>query len=264
LLPLLAGDRDLILPTMMTLIGIMRFNHLYSPFDNPAIRRALLGAVDQTAAMQAVAGTDPALWRDRIGLFDPEAPLGNDAGIEVMEGPRDYAKVRRELTAAGYHGERIIALDPADISGAHALALVGADQLRQSGMDVDVQSMDAGTMFRRRDSKQPIQQGGWNVFFTFMDSTSNFTPFGNPALSGNGANGWAGWPTSPRIEELRQVWLDASDLEAEKRACRELQLQLWQDVPYIPMGQCVQQTCYRRTLTDVPKGPPLFYGVRPV
>jgi peptide/nickel transport system substrate-binding protein len=62
---------------------------------------------------------------------------------------------------------------------------------------------------------------------------------------------------------LRQVWLDASDLEAEKRTCRELQLQLWQDVPYIPMGQCVQQTCYRRTLADVPKGPPLFFGVRP-
>jgi peptide/nickel transport system substrate-binding protein len=137
------------------------------------------------------------------------------------------------------------------------------DALRQSGIDVDVQSMDFGTMVRRRDSKQPIQQGGWSVFFTFMDSTINFTPAGNPALRGNGVDGWAGWPTSPRLEELRQVWLDASDLDAEKRACRELQLQLWQDVPYIPMGQCAQYTCYRRTVADVPKGPPLFFGVRP-
>ncbi len=69
LLPLLADDRDLKLAMMQTLIGIMRFNHLYPPFDNPTIRRALLGAVDQAAAMQAVAGTDPAGWRDRIGLF---------------------------------------------------------------------------------------------------------------------------------------------------------------------------------------------------
>jgi peptide/nickel transport system substrate-binding protein len=121
LLPLLAGDRDLKLTMMQTLIGIMRFNHLYPPFDNPAIRRALLGAVDQAAAMQAVAGTDPADWRDRIGLFPPETPLANDAGVAVLDGPRDYAKVRHELTAAGYHGERIVALDPADISGAHAL-----------------------------------------------------------------------------------------------------------------------------------------------
>jgi ABC-type transport system substrate-binding protein len=27
---------------MQTAIGIMRFNHLYPPFDNPRIRRALL------------------------------------------------------------------------------------------------------------------------------------------------------------------------------------------------------------------------------
>jgi peptide/nickel transport system substrate-binding protein len=263
LVPLLARDRDLELATMQTAIGIMRFNHLHPPFDNPEIRRALLGAVDQAAAMQAVAGTDPAGWRDHIGLFPPETPLANDAGVAVLDGPRDYAKVRRELTAAGYHGERVVALDTTDISVIHALTLVGVDELRQGGMNVDVQSMDFGTMVRRRASRQPIQQGGWNVFFTFMDSTSNFTPAGNPALRGNGVDGWDGWPTSPRLEELRQVWLDAGDLDAEKRACRELQLQLWQDVPYIPMGQYSQQTCYRRTLADVPKGPPLFFGVRP-
>jgi peptide/nickel transport system substrate-binding protein len=162
--------------------------------------------------MQAVAGTDPAGWRDRIGLFGPEAPLANDAGIAVFDEPRDYAAVRRELTAAGYHGERIVALDTADISVIHALTLVGVDALHRSGMDVDVQSMDFGTMVRRRGSKQPI---------------------------------------------------DASDLDAEKRICRELQLQLWRDVPYIPMGQYSQQTCYRRTLTDVRQSAPLFFGVRP-
>ena len=263
LLPLLARDRNLTLATMQTAIGIIRFNHLQPPFDNPAIRRALLGAVDQVAAMQAVAGTDPAGWRDRIGLFGPEAPLENDAGIAVLDGPRNYARVRRELTAAGYHGERIVALDTADISVIHALSLVGVDALRQGGMSVDVQSMDFGTMVRRRGSKQPVEHGGWNVFFTFLDGTSNFTPVGNPALRGNGANSWDGWPTSPRLEELRQAWLDASDLDAEKRICRELQLQLWRDVPYIPMGEYSQQTCYRRAVTDVPKGPPLFFGVRP-
>ena len=263
LLPLLARDRNLTLATMQTAIGIMRFNHLQPPFDNPAIRRALLGAVDQAAAMQAVAGTDPVGWRNHIGLFGPEAPLANGAGIAVLDKPRDYKVVRDDLAAAGYHGERIVALDTADISVIHALTLVGADALRQGGMDVDVQSMDFGTMVRRRANNKPTDQGGWNVFFTFLDSTSNFTPFGNPALRGTGADAWDGWPTSPRIEELRQAWLDAGDPDVEKGICRELQLQLWRDVPYIPMGQYCQQTCYRRTLTDVPKGSPLFFGVRP-
>ena len=37
-------------------IPIVRFNHLLPPFNNPAIRRALLGAIDQADVMSAVAG----------------------------------------------------------------------------------------------------------------------------------------------------------------------------------------------------------------
>ena len=65
-------------------VGIMRFNHLHPPFNNPAIRRALLGAVDQADVMNAVAGTDPTYWRDRIGLFGPLSPLANEAGIDAV------------------------------------------------------------------------------------------------------------------------------------------------------------------------------------
>jgi hypothetical protein len=67
-------------------VGILRFTHLHSPFSNVAVRRALLGAVDQAEAMTALAGTDRALWHDGIGLFAAGTPLANDAGIEVMRG----------------------------------------------------------------------------------------------------------------------------------------------------------------------------------
>jgi peptide/nickel transport system substrate-binding protein len=72
-----------------------------------------------------------------------------------------------------------------------------------------------------------------------------------------------GWPTSARIQELRQAWLDAADLGAERRICGAMQMQFWQDVPYIPLGEYMQWTCFRSTLAGVPKGFPLFYGVRP-
>ena len=68
----------------------MRFNHLHPPFNDPAIRRALLGAVDQADAMNALAGTDRKFWRDRVGLFHFGTPFANDAGIDVISGPRDY------------------------------------------------------------------------------------------------------------------------------------------------------------------------------
>src|SRR4029077_12693542 len=66
----LARTRDVtVIPQYATAMGILRFNHLHPPFINVAVRRALLGAVDQAEAMTAVAGTDRAFWRDGIGLF---------------------------------------------------------------------------------------------------------------------------------------------------------------------------------------------------
>jgi len=95
LLAQLACDREVAVTAQYaTTMGILRFNHLHPPFNNPAVRRALLGAVDQAEAMTAVAGTDRTLWHDDIGLFPAGTPFANDAGIEVLRGPRDYKAVR--------------------------------------------------------------------------------------------------------------------------------------------------------------------------
>ena len=49
-----------------------------------------------------------ALWREGVGVFPPETPLASDAGIEVLTSPRDYDKVKRDLAAAGYKGEKVV------------------------------------------------------------------------------------------------------------------------------------------------------------
>ena len=166
-------------------IGIMRFNHLYPPFDNPAVRRALLGAVNQTDFMTVVGGPDHTLWHDRVGLFAPSSPLANEAGGEVMSGSRDYEKVKRDLAAAGYRGEKIVM--PASTVGYIAiLSQVGVDQLRQAGMDVEMQTMDLATLLRRVASKAPPDRGGWNVHFNILDGVHNFNPAGNTAIRGDG------------------------------------------------------------------------------
>jgi peptide/nickel transport system substrate-binding protein len=59
------------------------------------------------------------------------------------------------------------------------------------------------------------------------------------------------------------AWLDASDIDEQRRICAKLQMQLWQDVPYIPMGEYWQSTAYRKDLLDVLPGCfAVFYGVR--
>ena len=131
-------------------------------------------------------------------------------------------------------------------------------------MNIEVQTMDNPTLIRRRTNKGPITEGGWNVFFALPDGLFNANPAAAYPLRGNGAATAEGWPTSPDLERLRMAWLDAANLESEQAICEQLQRQLWIDEPYIPMGQVIKPTAYRRDLVDIPSGFPAFYGVRRV
>jgi len=261
----LARNRDItVIPQYATAMGVLRFNHLHPPFNNVAVRQALLGAVDQAEAMTAVAGTDRTFWHDGIGLFAAGTPFANDAGIEVLRGPRDHAAVREVLARAGYHGEKIVVLAPTDVQPIRALSLAGTDQLRRAGMNVDLQEMELGAAIRKRQNQAAPDKGGWSAFFGLLDrSVPNTNPYGNTWIRADGLAGFDGWPTSPRIEALRAAWLDAGSLDEQRRICAELQMQLWQDVPYIPMGEYWQSTAYRKDLLDVLPGCfAVFYGVR--
>jgi peptide/nickel transport system substrate-binding protein len=62
---------------------------------------------------------------------------------------------------------------------------------------------------------------------------------------------------------LRGAWLDAGSLDEQQRICAEIQMQLWQDVPYIPMGEYWQATAHRKDLLDVLPGAfAVFWGIR--
>jgi hypothetical protein len=43
-------------------------------------------------------------------------------------------------------------------------------------------------------------------------------------------------------------------MEKQRRICAELQRQVWEDVPFIPMGEYWQRTAYRKDLVDVLPG----------
>lgn len=264
LVPLLARSKEIStginVPTGT--IATMRFNQLVPPFDNPAMRRAIIGAVNQVDYMTAVMGDDRSGWRDKVGYFAPNTPMANDAGMEALTSPRNLDKVKKELAAAGYKGERVVLLAPQDIDSVKALAAVTNDMLQKIGINVDAQAMDWATLVQRRASKAPLDKGGWSIFQTSWAGIDQANPVGNVFLRGNGDKAQVGWPSAPKLESLRDQWIKAPNEAEQQRLAREIQLQAFQDVPYIPLGQVLSKTAYRSDLTGMLVGLPLFWNIR--
>ncbi len=168
------------------LIGFLRFNFLFPPFDNPAIRRVVLKAVNQREFMEAVVGGN-APFDSQCGIFTTGTSMANDAGMEMLSGTHKLDDLKRELKAAGYAGEKITYLEPTDVPRINAIAEVGADMLRKIGMNVDVIATDWGTTVQRSVSRQPPDKGGWHMFAAFSGGIDMASLGTHQLARGNGA-----------------------------------------------------------------------------
>jgi peptide/nickel transport system substrate-binding protein len=261
LLPLLRKHKDILVEAKERggLMGMIRFNHLVPPFDNPAIRRAFLAGVNQTEYMTAVMGEEKSLWNDRCGFFLPGSSIATEAGLDVMTGPRSYDKVKRDLEAAGYKGERVVFLVPTDLPSLNAMSQIAADMFRKVGINLDYQTLDWGTVLPRLANKEGLDKGGWSVWCNYIPGIIAAT---QSYVRGLGRSGPFGWPESAKIEALRNEFMDAPTLADQQRICRDLQLQAWQDVPYIPTGAWMQPFAFRKNITGMLNGFPLFHNIR--
>ncbi len=246
-------------------VNMLRPNHLQPPFDKPEVLQALLWGVDQRACMEAIVGTDPAMYHVPHGVFCPNTPMASDAGLAPLLGPRDYAKAKEKLKAAGYAGEKVAMLVATDYAQFKAICDVMADSLTQCGMNVDYIATDWGTMLQRRNNRGPVDQGGWSLFATGWEGEDHMNPSNHYAIRGNGDDkaAWPGWCVSPKLEAYRNAWFEAPDEAAQKKICTDMQLQCMVDVPSIPVGQFQQPTAYRKTITGVLPGFATFWNVRP-
>jgi len=244
-------------------VSMVRVNHLQAPFNNPEIRRALWGAIDQTAFMQAVVGPDEkSLYHTPLGFFCPKTPMGSEAGLEPLMGPRDAAKTREALRAAGYRGEPVLLMIPSNSATLMALGAVMEDMFKRVGMNVEVYAVEFNAMLQRRNRKGPVAEGGWSAFVTNWSGSDWLSPAGHIALRGNGEAGYAGWATMPRIESLRDEWFRAPDEAAQKAICQDIQREAMREVPYYPLGQYLQPTTFRNNLSGIQDGFATFWNVR--
>jgi len=246
-------------------LAIIAFNHLYPPFNNPAMLRALLPAVDQHEFVESVVGEQQDLAKVPAGFFTVGSPMANMAGMEALTGPRSLDEAKKQIAAAGYKGEKIVLMAPTDQPPLIPLAQVTRDLFIKLGLNVDFQAMDWGTLVARRAKQDPPDQGGWNVFCTTWGGLSVSNPGSSYPLNTVGKTGWFGWTDDPKIVQLREAWFEAPDVPAQQKICEQIQLEAFQSLPFMPLGQWYQPIAYRKDLTGFVKcANILFWGVKRV
>ncbi len=148
---LLRRNRGLVIEAIdpLPLTGILRFNHLHAPFNDKKMRQAILPAIAQEDFMQAVVGTDPAIYRTGVGMFTPGTPLANDAGLGALAGARSVDRAKALMREAGYTNQLMRLIGPTDILAPSAMTQVGADLVRRLGFNADIVLTDWGTTLAR-------------------------------------------------------------------------------------------------------------------
>lgn len=244
-------------------LAIIAFNHLYPPFDNPKLLQALLPAVDQSEYVTAWVGDQKQYGRFPDGFFTAGTPMASSAGMQALTSPRDIAKARQLVKESGYKGEKVVLMAPSDQPSLAPMCQVTRSLFLKLGINVDYQVMDWGTLVARRAKMDPPDKGGWNVFCTTWGGLQVSNPGSSYPLRANGKDGWFGWPTDEKLEDLRQAWFDAPDIASQKKICEQIQLRAFESIPFMPAGGWFYPWGVRKDLTGfVQNSQVVFWGVR--
>lgn len=237
----------------------LRFNSLHPPFDNPAVRRAVMLGIKQSDYALAIQGDDPELSQVCPSYWTCGTPLSTDAANAPLR-TADIEKAAAALKASGYRGEKALILQATDIYNNKASGEVTFDLLKRMGMNAELVATDWGTVVQKRANKEP---NVWGIFHTGWSGLDNINPAVNVSLRTNGAGAWFGWPDDPRIEKLREEWFAATDPEAAKRTTTQMQVLAFETVPYIPLCLTYFPSGVSNRVQGVLEGPvPYFWNVR--
>jgi peptide/nickel transport system substrate-binding protein len=262
LVPLLRKNADIRLapqnPTGYN--GTLRFNHLRPPFDNVKVRRAVMMGVRQTDYMQAVTDGDVSAYQTCRSMFPCGSYYGADFPTDAMQG--DVDKARAMLVASGYNGEKVVILNPTDLPSVGRQGDVTYDLLRRMGMNVEMAANDWGTVVMRRNSREPVEKGGWSIIHTYAPSIIRYTPMEHTSIRGLGATGFPGWYRDDVIEVLTRRFIEAPTQAERDAIVHDIQARAFEMVPFVPLGTFEVWMAYRADLTGVISlNAPYFWNV---
>jgi peptide/nickel transport system substrate-binding protein len=238
-------------------MGWGRFNHLVGPSNNPLIRRAVMKAVNQADYLQTGIG-NPEYFKVNPSVFPAGTPNASDAGYN------EYAKQNLEdaktlLKQAGYNGEEFAILQPTDHPFLNPFTLVTAESLRKIGMNVKLVAMDWSTLGQRRTSRDPVANGGWNMFHTWWIGGDVINPLTGVGFAAVGEQGWPGWHRDDVSEKLRADFAAAPTPEEARKVAQAFQARTYEIGSYVNLGQFFVPVGYRENVKGMIRSPVQFF-----
>jgi len=241
--------------------GWLRPNCLHPPFNNKKARQALLHMMDQETYLGWAMGQSE-YYRTCPSVFACGSPYATRVGAEpIIE--HDLTRARQLVTESGYNGQPVVVLQITDRLFLNAAAVVTRHRLESIGFKVILKAMDWSTNLVVRARKEPPDKGGWNLIHTWGLAADVINPAVHFGVSGAGSRAWFGWPDVPQLEQLVTGWARETDQTKRKQLADEVQRVAFSEVTYVPWGEWVQPTAFRKNVRDVLKfGAPIFWNVR--
>nr|PZN39244.1 MAG: hypothetical protein DIU70_09710 [Bacillota bacterium] len=201
------------------------FNMKEGPLSNPKVRQAIAHALDRKAMVETLR---QGMAQEATAMVPPRV-AGAPPGIQPV--PYDPDRARQLLQEAGVTLPLKVKLHTYDNTETRQIAGAIQAQLKEIGIDVEVSVTDFGTF--DQDTRQPdhglfLSQWGtvtmdadyayWAWLHSSQQEADNRAFYRNPQV-----DQW--------LEEARAT----TDLEARTRLYTQIEQQLQQDLPYLPL-----------------------------
>ena len=266
MLPVLKANKELKVETLSKLGSqtLMRMNFLHPPFDNVKVRRAALLALNQKDVLDALVG-NPQYYKVCGAVFGCGTPLATDVGSETLIKGNGMAEAKKLLAESGYDGTPVVIMAPSDVG----LLKAAADRGRAAAAQGRLQGRRAGhRLADRRHAAAPARSRRRKAAGTCSSPTgpvptsSIRSPMSRSTAGARTAAGSAGRRT-PRWKRCAMPSCARRRRRSRRRSRSRSRRGVYEQVIYIPLGQYLAPSAWRKELTGVLGGPatPMFWNI---